>query len=182
MAEATLKHRGANKKMLYLIEQYKQAHPDEGFEVSPHLVAEWAVKEGLWKRPPMTAEEVLRRQLSSALRTEYIIDPQGREVRANHPVLTEVSTSQGVKRRSKWYRIFDAPPKMMRASLQLRRKAALADVIQLKFDFESYNDNNVYDEQLDALDFNFNKDIEEMNMPTVYEEDFGDEEDEDDDF
>ena len=28
-----------NRRMLYLIEQYQRTHPDEGPEVSPHLVA-----------------------------------------------------------------------------------------------------------------------------------------------
>jgi hypothetical protein len=48
--------------------------------------------QGLWKRPPMEAEEVLHRLLSRALRNEYIVDPQGREVRKHHPVISEVKT------------------------------------------------------------------------------------------
>jgi hypothetical protein len=44
--------RRGNRKMLYLFEQYKAAHPDEGNEINPHLVAPWAIAQGLWKRPP----------------------------------------------------------------------------------------------------------------------------------
>jgi hypothetical protein len=53
--------RRGNRKMLYLFEQCNAAHPDEGDEIKPHLVAPWAIAQGLWKRPPMEAEEVLRR-------------------------------------------------------------------------------------------------------------------------
>lgn len=169
-----------NRKMLYLVEQYKRAHPDEGPEVSPHLVSAWAIRKGLWVRPPIDPGEILRRQLSRALRNTYVRDPQGREVRANHPVPKEVMTVDGPKTYRDWYPIFDTPPHMMRVSLGLRRKAALADAIQLKFDYESYNDNNHFGVQLEPLDLNFNRDIEELAMPTTYPEGPDDEDDEDD--
>ena len=159
-----------NRKMLYLIEQYKQANPDDQGPVRPHVVAPWVLREGLYRDSPPTLEEILRRRLSRALGTEYIEDPQGRSVRANHPIFKEVVTADGVKRRSEWYGIFEAPTKIMRQSLALRRRAALADVLQLKLDFDSYNDNNVFGESLDELDFNFNKDIEEGKLPKVYPE------------
>jgi hypothetical protein len=95
--------RRGNRQMLYLFEQYKAAHLDEGNEIKPHLVAPRAISQGLWKRPPMQPEEVLRRLLSRALRNEYIVDPQGREVRKHHPVITEVKTADGPKRQSTWY-------------------------------------------------------------------------------
>lgn len=170
MANATITQtlRRGNRKMLFLFEKYKAAHPAEGDEIKPHLVAPWALREGLWKRPPMEPEEVLRRLLSRALRDEYIVDPQGREVRKHHPVITEVRTSEGTKRLSTWYTIFEAPPEKMRASLQLRRRAALADVMQLKFDFDSYNENNRHGSTLGPMDFDFNKDIEELSQPVTY--------------
>ena len=116
----------------------------------------------------MEAEEVLRRLLSRALRNEYIVDPQGREVRKHHPVITEVKTADGIKKQSAWYTIFDAQPEKMRASLQLRRRAALADVMQLKFDFDSYNENNRQGDSLAPMDFDFNKDIDELSQPVTY--------------
>jgi hypothetical protein len=44
-------------------------------------------------------------------------------------------------------------------------------ILQLKLDFESYNDNNIFHEAIEPLDFDFNKDIEELNMPTTYSDD-----------
>lgn len=56
----------------------------------------------------------------------------------------------------------------MRESLQLRRRAALADVMQLKFDFDSCNENNRHSSTLAPMDFDFNKDIDELSQPVTY--------------
>ena len=63
--------------MQYLIDQYRQNHPNQGPDVSPHLVAEWAVKKGLWRPIPLTPQQQLRRLLSRCLRETYLIDPKG---------------------------------------------------------------------------------------------------------
>lgn len=169
MAEQlTRRLRRGSKKMQYLIEQYQAAHSDEGPEIRPELVAEWAVKNKLWRPIPISPQEQLRKLISRSLRDTYMIDPQGREVRANLPILEEVMTTDGLKRRSRWYALFEAPPQVARASFALRRRSALADVVQMHFDWLSYNDNNVLGETLDPLDVNFQKDIAEMEEPTTY--------------
>jgi hypothetical protein len=165
--------------MLYLVEQYKLAHPEEGVNISPRLISAWAIKRGLWKRPPMEPEEILRRDLCRAMRNDYVIDPQGREVRHYHSVTTTIKTAEGDRRSSTWYVSETAPPGHMRISLQQRRQAALADVKQLKLDFESYNDNNRFGATLPELDFNFNKDLEELELPTSYPNEWEEEEPED---
>ena len=58
--------------------------------------------------------------------------------------------------------------KVARASFSLRRRAALADVVQISFDFMSWNENNVFGEQLDPMDYNFNKDLAELAESTEY--------------
>lgn len=184
MAEhLTLRLRRGSRRMQYLVDQYRLAHPKEGPDVRPDLVANWAVDRGLWKPLPVSPREALRRLIARSLRETYVVDPQGREVRANLPIIEEVMTQEGPKRRSRYFPIFDAPARVARASFALRRRAALADVAQLHFDFLSYNENNYLGERLDTLDFNFNTDIEEMTHPTTYEsdpdEDEEDEENED---
>ena len=168
MATAPMKQRRSNRQMLYLVDKYKAAHPDEDSAIHPELVANWAIDEGLWDRPPLDPKEALRRQIRNALREEYTVDPQGREVRAKLPFMEEVRTSDGVRVRSTWYPIFQMPPEKARASFQMRRRAALADVVQLKFDFDSYNDNNGFKAQLEPPDFNFNKDLLELEQPTEW--------------
>jgi hypothetical protein len=163
------KKHNANPKLLYLVEQFKKSHP-EADHVELDDVAKWAIAQGLWVRPPTPPEVTLRKELSRAMRNEYVIDPQGREVRKNHVVFTEEKTPQGIKRRAKWYTNQTAPPEPMRISLQIRRRSSLSDVLQIVLDFDSYNDNNPFNAKLPAMDFNYNKDIEEMSLPSEYEE------------
>jgi len=155
----------------YLIEKYKKAHGLKTEDaIEPHLVADWAVAEGLWDRPPPTQQEALRRSIARHLRSEQIRDPQGRMVRSHHAVIYEANTPEGPKRRSRWFGIYDAPPEHMMASLQLRRRAAVSDVHQLSLDWESYNENNHRGAALPSMDFNFNKDLEEFKQSATYPE------------
>ncbi len=156
------KHRTRDRKMLFLIEQYKHAH--EVNVVDTQAVAQWAISQGLWKRPPVDPELLLRRQLANALRTEYYTDPQGREVRKNHPVVI----TEGLQRKWYWASIKEAQPRHMRLSLQQRRLGILADCKQHRIDFDSYNDNNKYGATLPLFDYDFNKDLEELSLPTHY--------------
>jgi hypothetical protein len=49
----------------------------------------------------------------------------------------------------------------------------------MKLDFDSYNDNNEFQAILAPLDLNFQKDLDEMDLPSEY--DPGDLDDEDED-
>jgi hypothetical protein len=40
--------------------------------------------------------------------------------------------------------------------------------MQLKFDFDSYNENNRHASTLAPMDFDFNKDIDELSQPVTY--------------
>jgi len=168
---ATQTRRKASAKMLYLVEQWKQAHPEEAKgPVEPHRIAQWAYQRGLWKRPPADPEEVLRKEIARALGNEFITDAKNRDIRKNHAIIVEVKTSKGLKRRSRWYTIYDAPPQHMKVALSFRRRAALSDVLQLKLDFDSYNDYNKFGATLEEMDFDFNKDIEESSQPEDWNE------------
>jgi len=156
-------------ELQYVIDQYHKAHPDEDpDEVAPHLVAPWAISRGIWDREPVSPEVQLRRDLSRHLRTEYFVDPQGREVRKNHAIMIPTQTQDGEKLRPLYKELFHAGPEHMRASLQLRRRGVVRDVMQMELDFLSYNDNNVYSAKLDKMDYDINKDLDELNMPTTY--------------
>lgn len=171
---------GSKKREIeYVMEQYHKAHPDEDpSEAVPDLIAEWAYAKGLWKRPPIDPVVALSRDISRYLRNEYVTDPQGRIVRKNHAIFIEVQTQDGTKKRSIWKELFHAPAEHMKASFQLRRRAAFRDVQQLHFDFGSYQDNNVFGAHLEPMDFDFNKDIEESTLPTTYPDSDGDDDEE----
>ena len=167
----------ASRYMIYLREQYINRFPSETLPIDPGKIAEWAYLEGIWKPRETAPEEVLRRKLCRAFRHEYVDDPQGREVRANFAAVEEVQTADGVKRRSRFYPIFKSPPDVVRQALALDRRQALATVKQMKLDFDSYNDNNEFGALLEPLDLDFNKDIEEMDLPQDYVADpYGDDE------
>ena len=157
-----------SRKMQFLIDKYKQTHPGEGPDLSPDRIAQWAIEKGLWRPVPLTPREQLRRLITRCFRETYLIDPQGREVRANLPIMEEVMTEDGPKQRSRWFPIFTAPAQVARGSFQLRRKAALADVVQLQLDFTSWTENNIHGDELDAMDYNFNKDLAELAESTEY--------------
>src|SRR5262249_8778184 len=114
-----------------------------------------------------------------AFKNEYMSDPQGREVHANFRAIEEVDTPDGPKRRSKFYKAFQAPPEIARQAFALERKQALNTVVQLKLDLDSYNDNNEFGATLDPLDANFQRDLDEMSLPDRYDPDL-DEDEEDD--
>lgn len=175
-----IRERRGRRYMAYLLEQYHKAHPDEDPAlIEPHLVADWAIRRGIYNRPPIAPEERLRRELSRYLKSEYTVDPQGRHVRKHHAVIYSVETSEGIKRRSRWWEINNAPPQEMWAALQLRRNMMVADAVQLSIDFDSYNDNNVFGATLEPMDYDLNEDVREKRLPTSYPE--GPEEDEEDD-
>jgi hypothetical protein len=157
--------------MLFLVEEFSKAHPEASSPVDPDTVATWALETGIYKPLPIDPQKLLRRQIRSAMRDDYIQDPQGRDVHSRQPEMVEVQTPSGIRWHSRWYRIFEMPPEKMRAAGQLRRRGAFRDVLQIHIDFESYNDNNIFDAKVDQLDFNLNKDIKEANMPTVYPDD-----------
>ena len=123
-------------RMVYFVEQYKKIHSVD--DVDTGTVAEWAIAKGYWKRPPIEPVLVLKREIARALRGQYIEDPQGREVRKNHPLFIV----EGGERKVIWVDIQKAKPEQMRLSMAWRRNGILADCKQMALDFDSYNDNN----------------------------------------
>jgi hypothetical protein len=177
----TARSERASRRMLFLMDAYSDAFPNETSPVDPRKVSRWAVETGMWKPKDTPPQEVLRRKLCRALRHQYIEDPQGREVRANFATVEEVATPEGPKRMSKFYPIFKAPPEVVRQALALDRRQALTTVQQMKLDFDSYNDNNEFGATLPPLDLDFNKDLQEIGLPSEYDPDLNIPEEEEED-
>jgi hypothetical protein len=152
-----------SREMLYLKDEFKRRFGVE--EIDATTVAEWAYREKLWRPDPIDPIKILARQLSRALRQEYYVDPQGREVRLNHHV--SIGRDDGTHS-DLWIDHRTAKPQQMHLSFQQRRQGILADCKQEKVDYDSYNDNNPYKVKLPQMDFDFNKDLEELDQPTTY--------------
>jgi len=181
MSFAINKTQRASRKMLFLRDAYLNAFPDELAPIDPRRVANWAYEQGLWKPTETAPKEILRRKLCRAFRFEYMVDPQGREVQANFARVEEVMTVDGPKRMSKFYPMFEAPLEIARQAFALDRRQTLGNVQQMKLNFDSYQDNNIYGAALPPLDLDFKKDLDEMDLPPQYDPDpYGDEDDEDD--
>ena len=153
----------------YVLGLYRTDHPEEeGEPIAPERVAEWAAKRGVWIPPPINPVNLLRKQIATYLRAARMIDPQGREVRANAAVFVEVGTSEGPKKRSRWLPLFDAPAAFAWQWFQLRRKQSVDDLVQMETDRESYNDNNKHGAKLGQMELDFTKDVAEKKMPATY--------------
>ena len=126
----------------------------------PEDVARWAIATHRYEEAPPTPLQRCKKELTRAIRDEYIEDEKGREARLMHAVPKTVGGQQVWE----WGRIYDIPPARMRVSLQHRRRATLADCRQHKIDTESYNDYNEYGAQLPLFDYNFNLDLEEERL------------------
>ena len=92
------------------------------------------------------------------MREEYIIDPQGRKVRAKHAARIK----QGVL----WDDIRTASLEHMHISFQQRRQQIVGDCKQLKLDVDSYNDNK-NDSKPIQLVLDFTLDVAEAELENV---------------
>ena len=124
---------------------------------SMRQVAAWAIDKGLWEPARGTIVGQLAGELARALREEYFIDPQGREVRAKHAA----RIAQGAVQSTLWDDIRTADPSHMRIAFQQRRQQIVGDCKQLKTDVDSYNENGNPDEPI-QLELNFTQDIAEL--------------------
>ena len=177
-----LRYERASRRMIYLRDQYLRAFPEEKQPLDPQKIATWAYGNGLWKPRDTDPREVLRRKLVRAFRTEYITDPQNREVRAGIAAIEEVMTPEGPKRMARFYRIFEAPEPVAEQHYQLQRRLAVENASQLDLELESYNENNVVGAVVQKIDWNLTTEIEERKLPTEYTHDpYGDLDEEEDD-
>ncbi|MFH1220009.1 MAG: hypothetical protein V1694_06105 [Candidatus Eisenbacteria bacterium] len=125
-----------------------------GRAASAHEIAKWAIDKGFWKPHPSSALNQCATEISEALRQEYILDPQGRTVRAKHAARILCDGEQQVL----WADIRSADRPHMEIAFKQRRKQVAADCCQLKRDVDSYNENNNPGEPI-QIPFDFTPDV-----------------------
>jgi hypothetical protein len=123
-------------------------------------IAAWAIQRGLWKPQPAAMVRQCADELANAMREEYLVDPQGRTVRAKH-VVREHQIAL-------WADIRTASPEHMQMAFQQRRQQIVGDCRQLKVDVDSYNENYNHGEPIQMV-FDFTNDIEELELATMTE-------------
>ncbi len=123
------------QQMQLIVSQYQEA--EQPWPATSKQIAAWAVGKGLWRQHPSAVISQCAEELSRAMREEYIIDGQGRSVRAKHAARISGGSEQIVL----WADIRTAPREHMELAFQQRRRQIVGDCRQLKVDVDSFNDN-----------------------------------------
>jgi hypothetical protein len=163
----TTTHRiGYKEKLQTFIQSFK--HRDGDRPVTMREVAVWAIRSGLWVPGLKSAVDLLVRDLSSAARTAYFTDKNGRRVRRFHARRVEVELPTGeTKQETFWDDITTAEPLHMHKAFQQRRRIIVSDCHQLKTDVDSYNDNWNPGNPI-QMSWDFYDDVMELDFPTEY--------------
>jgi hypothetical protein len=169
------------REIRYAIDLYKTEHPEEAGEpLAPERLAAWIEKRRILNPIVFDPVEIRTKQIVRFLSRATQIDPQGREVRANAVNFQVVKSKSGLRRRSRWLPLFQAPEEFAKAFFAWRRNGALADVVASETDRESYNENNVHGARIEQPSLDFTIDVIEKKLPASYPQSAPDDEDEDD--
>lgn len=176
-------HNKSDKEIAFLFDKFMEKHPNEIPEngmVDPAKVVDWAFETGLYKPKPVNPRDQLRRRVSRHLGHRYLVDPQGRSVRALLAVPVNAA-DESRNRRYGYFPLFQTQPDRVEVGLKLRRTWAYKRTEQIEIDWESYNDNNIYGAKIAPLDFNFEQALQDAKMPTEWSDNPPDDEDDDED-
>lgn len=144
-----------NEQIQAVVRQYQEA--GESWPASARQIAAWGYQQKLLVPHPSAIIGRFTEDVARAMREEYIVDPQGRTVRAKHAA--RISTDGG--QFTLWADIRTAEPKHMEIALKQRRHQIVGDCRQLKTDVDSYND-NVRPPRPIQMVFDFTQDLAEM--------------------
>lgn len=146
-----------NRQLQRIVNDYIEA--GQTWPASSREIAAWAIRNGKWQPQPSTIIDQCASRLARAMREEYLVDPQGRTIRAKHAARMERNGEQIPL----WADIRD--PDLSREHMQIafqqRRQQVLGDCRQLKTDLDSYNENKNSGEQLEII-FDFTPDLAEI--------------------
>ncbi|HUX86238.1 MAG TPA: hypothetical protein VMW65_04490 [Chloroflexota bacterium] len=140
------------------IEAYRLS--GEPWPATAQQLATWALNKGRWIPHIDSLVRQCADDFARAMREEYIVDPQGRTVRAKHAARLE--GEQGIF----WTDIRDDNADYMKIALSQRRQQIVGDCRQLKSDLDSFNENWNGTKTL-QLCFDFTDDLAEFAAGAV---------------
>jgi hypothetical protein len=154
------------KQLQRIVKEYRQS--GQKWPASSADIARWALSNNKYNLRTPTIERVIRREISQAMREEYITDSSGRRVRAKHPAQVKRDGEQIML----WDDIRTATRSHMEMAFSLRRNRIVGECHQAKTDVDSYNDNHPQEVPIQmVLDFTSDvEELEEMNKFTEKEE------------
>ncbi|MEM7056353.1 MAG: hypothetical protein AAF557_02070 [Pseudomonadota bacterium] len=144
-----------NEQAAEILDRYMtEVNPDP---VSLDEVAEWALKEGLFKPEPRDLRKVCRDAIAQGARAQKRFDGK-RWYRAKHSVRSNVGGVQ----LSLWADIDkNASHGFMEKSLGQRRRNIVDDCYQMKMDADHYNEANPHYEPIQPV-LDFTEDVAEL--------------------
>lgn len=142
-------------QMRALVREYIDAN--KPWPATARTIAKWLYETGKWKPQRSAAIGKCAHDIANAMREEYIIDPQGRRVRAKHAA----TILRGEEQLTLWADIRTASVAHMERAFQQRRQQIVGDCKQLKIDVDSYNQNNVQGATIQMC-LNFEDDVTEQ--------------------
>ena len=147
--------RTCNEQMQDIVKKYISS--GKPWPATTRDIAAWAIGNALWAPERAALMDRCAELLARAMREEYIIDPQGRTVRAKHAARIERDERQ----LTLWADIPTAPREHMELAFKQRRQQIVGDFRQLKIDVESFNDNRVPNNPV-QMTFDFTYDLMEL--------------------
>lgn len=148
------------RQLQNIVIQYRNSA--QPWPASARRIAAWAIEKKLWEMRPSDITNRCADELAKAMREEYIVDPQGRTVRAKHAAKLLVNGEQ----MTLWDDIRTADRGFMAVAFQQRRQQIVGDCRQLKNDVDSYNDNKNPGEPVQVV-FDFTLDVLEAEAAAV---------------
>ena len=148
---------GYNERLQHIVNDYVLAGGN--WPATTREIAAWGIQKGLWKPRGSDLIDIFADQLARAMREEYIIDPQGRHVRAKHAIRTK----QGGTQTALWADIRTASRQHMEIAFKQRRQQIVGDCKQLKLDVDSYNENENSGKPIQMV-FDFTRDLIEAEL------------------
>jgi len=162
MGRVSRGHLGGKTMPSYYTERLQQIANDymEQFPgpATRRQIAAWALETKRWQPQHGTLIAQLAEELSRAMREEYIMDPQGRSVRAKHAA----RMARDGQQMTLWGDIRNAGREFMEVALQQRRRQIVGDCRQLKLDADSYNENKNPGPPIQLI-FDFRADLAELD-------------------
>jgi hypothetical protein len=148
---------GYQEQLQRIVEDYITA--GEPWPATSRDIAAWGIKTERWHPRGSDLVEIFADQIARAMREEYIVDPQGRHVRAKHAARVK----KGPKQLVLWADIRTASRRHMEIAFQQRRQQIVGDCRQLRLDVDSFNENKNTGRPIQMV-FDFSNDLLEADL------------------
>ncbi|MGN6369103.1 MAG: hypothetical protein ACTHN5_12650 [Phycisphaerae bacterium] len=152
------------ESLLAAIDRYEIETGDKSGDLKS--VARWAHRKGILTPRDRDPVKAIAHELRSACARDYITDEKGQPVRHRLAYIEQ----RGDKQMAFWFKMEDATPEKMRLNAAMRRNGTLQDVLQLHRDIRYFNNHHNPGDPI-QLDLNFQRDVEEHDLPPDYNPD-----------